>query len=99
MLVLRKKRMERDALQGSSTYKPCFSRAVFAFMALTNIIYQYGMDQAYLRFAKEKTNKELFATPLIAVFTSGIFIRLVINYKKKNGFVEEEIIWEENDFE
>ena len=35
----------------------------------------------------------------LLVFTSGIFIRLVINYKKKNGFVEEEIIWEENDFE
>ena len=35
----------------------------------------------------------------LLVFASGIFIRLVINYKKKNGFVEEEIIWEENDFE
>lgn len=33
----------------------------------------------------------------LLVFTSGIFIRLVINHKKKNGFVEEEIIWEEND--
>ena len=33
--------------------------AVFAFMALVNIIYQYGMDQAYLRFAKENKTKEL----------------------------------------
>ena len=52
--------------------------AVFAFMALTNIIYQYGMDQAYLRFAKENKTKELFATPLIAVFTSGVFISLIL---------------------
>lgn len=52
--------------------------AVFAFMALTNILYQYGMDQAYLRFAKENETKELFATPLIAVFTSGVFISLTL---------------------
>lgn len=52
--------------------------AVFAFMALTNILYQYGMDQAYLRFAKENETKELFATPLIAVFTSGVFISLIL---------------------
>ncbi len=52
--------------------------AVFAFMALTNIVYQYGMDQAYLRFAKENKTKELFATPLIAVFTSGILISFIL---------------------
>lgn len=52
--------------------------AVFAFMALTNIIYQYGMDQAYLRFAKENKTKELFATPLIAVFTSGVLISFIL---------------------
>lgn len=52
--------------------------AVFAFMAFTNIIYQYGMDQAYLRFAKENKTKELFATPLIAVFTSGVLISFIL---------------------
>ena len=52
--------------------------AVFAFMALVNIIYQYGMDQAYLRFAKENKTKELFATPLIAVFTSGVMLSVVL---------------------
>lgn len=29
------------------------------------------------------------------VFVSGFFIRIIINHKKKNGFVEDEIIWEE----
>lgn len=29
------------------------------------------------------------------VFVSGLFIRIVINCKKKKGFVEEEIYWEE----
>lgn len=31
------------------------------------------------------------------VFVSGLFIRIIINHKKKNGFVEDEIIWEEED--
>lgn len=31
------------------------------------------------------------------VFVSGLFIRIIVNHKKKNGFVEDEIIWEEDD--
>lgn len=31
------------------------------------------------------------------VFLSGIIARIVINKKKKKGFVDEDIIWEEND--
>lgn len=51
---------------------------VFAFMAFINIVYQYGMDQAYFRYAKENKTKELFATPLIAIFTSGIFLSVIL---------------------
>ncbi|MDR0953665.1 MAG: oligosaccharide flippase family protein [Elusimicrobiota bacterium] len=51
---------------------------VFAFMALMNIIYQYGMDQAYLRFAKDKDGKDVFATPFIAVLVSAILISAII---------------------
>ena len=46
---------------------------VFAFMALFNIIYQYGMDQAYLRFAEDnKTND----TPASARLCRTCFTRL-----------------------
>ena len=51
---------------------------IFAFMAFINIVYQYGMDQAYFRYAKENKTKELFATPLIAIFTSGIFLSVIL---------------------
>lgn len=31
----------------------------------------------------------------ILVFTSGLWVRLIINHKKKNGFIEEEIVWKD----
>ncbi|MDD6039193.1 MAG: sodium-dependent transporter [bacterium] len=31
----------------------------------------------------------------ILVFTSGLWVRLIVNHKKKNGFVEEEIVWKD----
>ena len=31
------------------------------------------------------------------VFSSGFIIRLVVNHKKKHGFVEEEIVWLDED--
>ncbi|MDR0291276.1 MAG: oligosaccharide flippase family protein, partial [Elusimicrobium sp.] len=49
---------------------------VFSFLALFNVIYQYGMDQAYLRFTSEQgqDKKESFSTAFLSVLcTSGLF--------------------------
>lgn len=51
---------------------------VFAFMALFNIIYQYGMDQAYLRFAQEHKDKTVFSTPFTAVLLSSAALSALI---------------------
>lgn len=29
----------------------------------------------------------------VLVFLSGFFVRLIVNRKKKNGFVENEVVW------
>ena len=31
----------------------------------------------------------------ILVFTSGLWIRLIVKKKEKNGFVESEVVWED----
>ena len=51
---------------------------VFAFMALFNIIYQYGMDQAYLRFAQDTKTNDTFSTPLLAVCGTSVILSLLI---------------------
>jgi O-antigen/teichoic acid export membrane protein len=51
---------------------------VFAFMALLNIAYQYGMDQAYLRFAAENKESDAFSTPFIAVCFSAVLLSAII---------------------
>lgn len=51
---------------------------VFAFAALVNIVYQYGMDQAYLRFAADRKDKDAFSTPFIAVLCTAVVISMVI---------------------
>ena len=53
---------------------------VFAFMALFNIIYQYGMDQAYLRFAEDTKTKDTFSTPLLAVCGSSVLLSILIYF-------------------
>ncbi len=53
---------------------------VFAFMALFNIIYQYGMDQAYLRFAEDTKTKDTFSTPFLAVCTTSILLSVLIYF-------------------
>ena len=53
---------------------------VFAFMALFNIIYQYGMDQAYLRFAEDNKTKNTFSTPLLAVCGTSILLSVIIYF-------------------
>ena len=31
----------------------------------------------------------------VLVFLSGIFVRLIVNRKMKNGFVENEVVWKD----
>lgn len=55
--------------------------AAFSYIAFFNVIYQYGMDQAYLRFAAEKPAEErdIFSAPFWAVAaTSVVFSFLLI---------------------
>ncbi len=42
---------------------------------------------------------ELLAGWLVSVlvFLSGFFVRLIVNRKKKNGFVENEVVWKDED--
>ena len=51
---------------------------VFAFAALVNIVYQYGMDQAYLRFAADSKEKDIFSTPFLAVLGTAFIITAVV---------------------
>ena len=71
---------------------------VFAFMALTNIIYQYGMDQAYLRFVEDNNPKNAFSTPFTAVMVTAIlfsallyvsspFVAEIIGAGKENAYL------------
>lgn len=53
---------------------------VFAFIALTNIVYQYGMDQAYLRFAADKKTKDTFSTPFTAVLVTAVLFSALIYF-------------------
>jgi O-antigen/teichoic acid export membrane protein len=52
--------------------------SIFAFMALINIAYQYGMDQAYLRYRADEQSKAAFSTPFIAVFCAALLFSLLI---------------------
>ena len=53
---------------------------VFAFMALFNIIYQYGMDQAYLRFAEDNKTNDTFSTPFLAVCGTSVLFSILIYF-------------------
>lgn len=53
---------------------------VFAFMALFNIIYQYGMDQAYLRFAEDNKTNDTFSTPFLAVCGTSVLLSVLIYF-------------------
>jgi len=54
--------------------------ALFSYVAFFNIVYLYGMDQAYLRFAAQKgeTAGEAFSTPVRAVAVSSAVISAVL---------------------
>src|SRR3989304_333769 len=54
---------------------------IYAFIAILNIVFIYGMDSAYLRFAKESefgNEKDIFSTPYYAVLIFSLFFCLVI---------------------
>ena len=59
---------------------------VYAYIAILNIFYIYGMDSAFLKFAAFKDvgdEKDNFSTPYISVFlTSLLFSFLIIYFKE-----------------
>ncbi|ACC98160.1 Polysaccharide biosynthesis protein involved in cell wall biogenesis [Elusimicrobium minutum Pei191] len=54
--------------------------AVFSFLALFNVIYQYGMDQAYLRFTSDhqQDKEESFSTAYFSVLCTSVLLSLLI---------------------
>ncbi len=60
---------------------------LYAFIGLMNIIYIYGMDAAYMKFAASKENgeeRDIFSTPFISVALVGTVLGVIIllMYKK-----------------
>lgn len=54
---------------------------IYAYVAILNIVYIYGMDSAYLKFAAIKDvgdDKDNFSTPYISVFFTSLIISLLI---------------------
>jgi len=54
---------------------------IYIFIGIFNIVYVYGMDAAYLKFAglpSGENQKDNFSTPYIAIFISGIFLSLLM---------------------
>jgi len=55
---------------------------IYAYMAILNIVFIYGLDSAYLKFASFKDigdDKDNFSTPYISVFgTSLLFVFLIV---------------------
>ena len=56
---------------------------VYAYIAILNIFYIYGMDSAFLKFAafkEEDTDKDNFSTPYISVFFTSLLFGFIIIY-------------------
>lgn len=54
---------------------------LYIFIAILNIIYIFGMDAAYLKFASSRSTeleKDNFSTPYLTVFAVSIFLSLII---------------------
>ena len=58
---------------------------VFAFMALFNIIYQYGMDQAYLRFAEDEKTRYFFHTVFGSLRNFGFAFNCNLFFQSRFG--------------
>jgi len=64
---------------------------IYAYIAILNILYIYGMDSAFLKFAslKELNNdKDNFSTPYFAVFSSSLLFSFSIIYFKNSIALE-----------
>ncbi len=67
---------------------------LYIFIAIFNVIFIYGMDAAYLKYAaipSEKDDKDNFSTPYLSVFVAGILLVLLIVALKKAIFVTFDI--------
>jgi O-antigen/teichoic acid export membrane protein len=56
---------------------------IYIFIGIFNIVYVYGMDAAYLKFAglpAEESQKDNFSTPYITIFFSGIILSFLMIY-------------------
>jgi O-antigen/teichoic acid export membrane protein len=54
---------------------------IYAYMAILNIVFIYGLDSAYLKFASFKDigdDKDNFSTPYISVFATSLLISFLI---------------------
>lgn len=59
---------------------------LYAFIGLMNIIYIYGMDAAYMKFAASAENGEeedIFSTPFISVALVGLLLGVIIFFMYK----------------
>ncbi len=72
---------------------------IYAYVAILNIVYLYGMDSAYLKFAAFKEigdDKDNFSTPYISVFVASLvlsfFIILSKNYCELQKFFKDNSI-------
>lgn len=56
---------------------------IYAYIAILNIIYSYGMESAYLRFASSLeigNKKENFSTPFISIFFTSLLFSTLIHF-------------------
>ena len=64
---------------------------IYAYIAILNILYIYGMDSAFIKFASlNKLNdaKDNFSTPYFAVFSSSLLFSLLIIFFKNSIALE-----------
>ena len=60
---------------------------IYAYVAILNIVFIYGLDSAYLKFASFKDigdDKDNFSTPYIAVFLASLLFSLLIAFNSEN---------------
>lgn len=53
--------------------------AAFAYVAFLNILFQYGMDQAYLRFASEGEGRDSLSTPVWSLAATSLLFSAILH--------------------
>ena len=64
---------------------------IYAYIAILNILYIYGMDSAFIKFAslnELNDDKDNFSTPYFAVFSTSILFSLLIIFFKNSIALE-----------